>query len=170
MTKNINSNIKVSLRPLTAQDVEAVSVWAMNPEVTSFLFWESYQSKEAVHTFLADVVEKHPWFMAIVADDQVVRSLTLDKGNGIHACRAELGYVLARRCWGQGIGTQAVKEALRRGFEELGVQRIEATANIENVASQRVMEKAGMEQEALLKKYFLKDGQPRDHYLYSKVV
>lgn len=57
---------------------------------------------------------------------------------------ASLGYRLVRAAWGQGMATEGVRALIRRGFTELGLTRLVATTYEENIASRRVMEKAGM--------------------------
>jgi RimJ/RimL family protein N-acetyltransferase len=56
----------------------------------------------------------------------------------------ELGYRLRRSAWGKGYATEGSRALIRKGFAELGVRRVVAFAFEENVASTRVMEKAGM--------------------------
>jgi RimJ/RimL family protein N-acetyltransferase len=56
----------------------------------------------------------------------------------------ELGYRLRRSAWGKGYGTEGARALIRKGFTELGVRRVFASAYEENVASRRVMEKAGL--------------------------
>ena len=57
---------------------------------------------------------------------------------------AELGYRLQKSAWDQGFATEIARELVRKGFEELGAERITATALAANQASVRVMEKAGL--------------------------
>jgi RimJ/RimL family protein N-acetyltransferase len=56
----------------------------------------------------------------------------------------ELGYRLRRAAWGQGYGTEASRALIRKGFTELGVRRVVASTFADNLASRRVMEKAGL--------------------------
>jgi ribosomal-protein-alanine N-acetyltransferase len=56
----------------------------------------------------------------------------------------ELGYTIARRLWGRGLATEAVERVLRYAFEGLALPRVVGVALAGNVASQRVMLKAGM--------------------------
>jgi RimJ/RimL family protein N-acetyltransferase len=56
----------------------------------------------------------------------------------------EIGWWLARAWWGQGLATEAAREALRDGFSRLALDRIVAVAQRENRASIHVMEKLGM--------------------------
>jgi RimJ/RimL family protein N-acetyltransferase len=63
---------------------------------------------------------------------------------GGRADEVELGYRLRRAAWGQGYATEGARAVIRRGFAEFGVQRVVATTYEENLASRRVMEKAGL--------------------------
>jgi RimJ/RimL family protein N-acetyltransferase len=56
----------------------------------------------------------------------------------------ELGYRLHRAIWGQGYATEGARALIRKGLTELGVQRVIATTYQDNLASRRVMEKAGL--------------------------
>lgn len=55
-----------------------------------------------------------------------------------------LGYRLRRSIWGQGYATEGVRALIRLGFTHLGIQRVIATTYQDNLASRRVMEKAGL--------------------------
>jgi RimJ/RimL family protein N-acetyltransferase len=57
---------------------------------------------------------------------------------------AALGYRLVRAVWGQGLATEGVCPLIHKGFSELSLQRVVATTYEHNLASRRVMEKAGM--------------------------
>jgi len=57
---------------------------------------------------------------------------------------AELGYRLRKSAWGKGYATEASRALIRKGFTELGVQRVVASTYQDNLASRRVMEKAGL--------------------------
>ena len=56
----------------------------------------------------------------------------------------ELGYRLRRSAWGQGYGTEGSRALIDKAFAELGVERVVAFTMVVNVASRRVMEKAGL--------------------------
>jgi RimJ/RimL family protein N-acetyltransferase len=56
----------------------------------------------------------------------------------------ELGYRLRRSAWGNGYATEGSRALIRKGFAELGVQRVVASTYQDNLASRRVMEKAGL--------------------------
>jgi RimJ/RimL family protein N-acetyltransferase len=56
----------------------------------------------------------------------------------------ELGYRLRRAAWGQGYAAEGSRALIRKGFTELGVQRVVAETMAVHAASRRVMEKAGL--------------------------
>ncbi len=61
-----------------------------------------------------------------------------------HPDEVELGYRLGRDGWGQGYATEVSRALVRKGFTELGVQRVVASTDAAHTASRRVMEKAGL--------------------------
>lgn len=56
----------------------------------------------------------------------------------------ELGYRLRKEAWGKGYGTEGARALIHKGFTALGVRRVVASTYHDNLASRRVMEKAGM--------------------------
>jgi RimJ/RimL family protein N-acetyltransferase len=56
----------------------------------------------------------------------------------------ELGYRLRKSAWGKGYATEASRALIRKAFTELGAQRVYAETMAVNLASRRVMEKAGL--------------------------
>lgn len=76
--------------------------------------------------------------------------------------RAEIGYWLGKPFWGQGYMSEAARRVIQFGFEELDLNRIQATYFTYNLASRRVMEKAGMTYEGTLRNYVMKWGEFMD--------
>lgn len=81
--------------------------------------------------------------------------------------KAELGYWIGISYWNKGYVTEAAKAIVDFGFKELGINKIFATHFPHNPASGRIMEKIGMEQEAILKQHIKKDGEYHDLTMYS---
>ena len=78
-----------------------------------------------------------------------------------------LGYVLARRSWGNGYATEAAAALLRYGFDELGLHTISATCDPENTASAAVLRRIGMRQVGYLHRQVYVRGEWRDRLLFS---
>ena len=63
----------------------------------------------------------------------------------------EIFYGLSSEYWGQGLATESAKAMLRYGFDIIGLKRIIAVVNSNNIASKKVIEKLGMKFEKILK-------------------
>jgi RimJ/RimL family protein N-acetyltransferase len=83
--------------------------------------------------------------------------------------RAEIGYWLGAEHWNRGYMSEAARRVVAFGFEQLGLVRIQATCYPRNPASARVMQKAGMRHEGLLRGYIYKDGVQEDIAMYAMV-
>ena len=82
-------------------------------------------------------------------------------------CHAELGYWLGVAYWGQGYATEAAREMLRYGFEDLGLRRIFASHFKNNPASGRILKKLGMHYEGCQREHLRKWDQFIDLELYG---
>jgi [ribosomal protein S5]-alanine N-acetyltransferase len=82
--------------------------------------------------------------------------------------RAEIGYDLARDCWGQGLAQEAIHAVLRFGFERCALNRIEIWTSSANARSLRLAARLGFTHEATLRKRILEDdGQFHDSTLWG---
>ena len=87
--------------------------------------------------------------------------------SGDDRCRADVGYALAAEYWGHGI-TTAVKMAISGGLKEFpDVVRFQGLVELENKASQRVLDKADFLKKCVLRKYSFNKGETRDMVMYS---
>lgn len=80
---------------------------------------------------------------------------------------AELGYWIGSPYWGRGYATEAAREVVRYGFEELGLHRIYAAHFGRNPASGRVLEKLGMSYEGTRRQHHRKWGDYEDRVEYG---
>lgn len=82
------------------------------------------------------------------------------------------GYVLARRAWGRECATEVLTRLVEHALAHPAIFRTEAFCDVENKASARIMEKAGMIWEGVLHRYFLHPNvadEPRDCFMYARV-
>ena len=94
--------------------------------------------------------------------------LRLNGDTGRH--RAELGYWISKDYRGRGLTTAAVHAISLYGFRDLGLRRIEATSFAHNLASHRVLEKAGYTREGFLAAYHIKNGALIDAYMFALIA
>ncbi|KAJ9182133.1 hypothetical protein P3X46_006159 [Hevea brasiliensis] len=158
----------ISFRPLEVSDVDDFMVWASDERVTHFCSFNPYTSKEDGINYIKNTVISHPWFRAICLNNRPIGAISVTKNSGNDICRGELGYVLAGQYWGKGIATRAVKMVAKTIFSERPeLERLEALVDVQNVGSQKVLEKAGFTREGVLRRYFILKGRSRDVVMYS---
>src|SRR5678810_281476 len=86
----------------------------------------------------------------------------------IEGSKVGIGYVAARIYWGKGYVPEATRSIIAWAFQQPSIYRVYATTEVENVASQRVLEKVGMQREGVLRKYIVHPNisdVPRDSYM-----
>ncbi|KAK8919150.1 hypothetical protein KSP39_PZI021137 [Platanthera zijinensis] len=163
----------ISLRPFdtSESDIDGLVALAADAAANRFLRRGPFASRDDAVRFLHDKVLPHPWYRAIcLPDGRLVGSISLRPGiSGDGAPRsASLGYRVAPKFRCRGIATEAVRAATAAAFEEWPeLERVEAVADVENPASQRVLEKAGFAREAVLRDYMVLKGESRDVIMYS---
>jgi RimJ/RimL family protein N-acetyltransferase len=140
---------RLILRPLAADDFEAVHSWAGNPANTRYMSWGP-NSEDQTREFLAATRPGRDFAVVLRESGAVVGSCGIypDDTNDT----GELGWILHQGSWGRGLGTELGGELIRHGFEDLGLRRIQALCAAVNHGSYRVMEHNGMRREALHRK------------------
>ena len=105
---------------------------------------------------------------SIWADGQIVGSISVEwKDEGGQAI-GEIGYMILTPFWSQGIGTEAVRQICEIAFRELEMQQIVGNVFPENVASARVLEKNGFQQNGTMTGSIVKNGRLLDVKVYIK--
>lgn len=107
---------------------------------------------------------------AIEVDGEFSGQLTI--GNVTHGAlrSAWIGYWVASEKIGGGVATAALALGVDHCFGPVMLHRVEATVRPENLASRRVLAKAGFREEGLLQRYLDVDGGWRDHLLVAITV
>ncbi|MGW6690927.1 GNAT family N-acetyltransferase [Streptomyces sp. NPDC054961] len=85
-------------------------------------------------------------------------------------CSGGVGYWMDQAWTGKGLATAALEEVCRIARDEVGLHRIEAGTRVENLASQRVLAKAGFEQYGLAPRYLHVGGAWQDHRLFQLLL
>jgi RimJ/RimL family protein N-acetyltransferase len=131
-------------------------------------FPHPYTRKDAEHWI--GTANTHPSdarHLAILLGDEIVGGAGFERLGGLNTRTAEVGYWVGKPYWGRGIATQAVRLVTGIAFGELDFVRLQARVLEWNPASCRVLEKAGYELEARLRRHGFKDGQICDIWLYA---
>ncbi|WP_415952101.1 GNAT family N-acetyltransferase [Streptomyces sp. KLOTTS4A1] len=83
---------------------------------------------------------------------------------------ASLGYWVDGDHLGRGLALRAAETMLAHARDELGLHRVEASTLTDNLASQRVLAKAGFERIGFAPSYLHINGAWRDHFIFQRVL
>lgn len=137
---------RLILRKLTRDDTEKVfSNWANDPEVTKYLTWNPHRSiedtKQIMDRWMKEYEDPNTHRFGIVLKDngELIGSIdVVDYINGV----PEIGYCLSRKYWNQGLMTEACTVFMNYLFEK-GFKEICIEADVNNIGSNRVIQKCG---------------------------
>lgn len=153
--KEVLQTERLLLRPLRYRDAQDFHAYATDAQVARFVLWEAHTSLRQTRAILhSQIVQSrleglHTKAIVLRDNQRMAGTIGLVWSDPQHQC-AEVGFSLARACWGQGLMTEALQAYLSFMFTQLGYHRIQAQYDIRNPASGRVMAKAGMAEEGLL--------------------
>jgi [ribosomal protein S5]-alanine N-acetyltransferase len=159
---------RLGLRSYSADDIAELVPLINQPEVAA-------TTLRIPHPYTEDDAKG---FLTLLEDpDRLWLAITLRSdghqigGVGLTLSRqhqqAELGYWLGPQHWGQGYATEAAREMLRYGFEELCLHRIFASHFKQNSASGHILQKLGMRYEGCQREHICKWGRFVDSELYG---
>ncbi|WP_445491653.1 GNAT family N-acetyltransferase [Niallia sp. 03133] len=163
---------RLILRKLTPADLDDMYAYGSNSEVTKYVTWETHQKRSDTKGFLQFVLDRYEkkevalWGIQYKENGKLIGTIDFVWWKPNHSS-AEIGYVLSHEYWGKGIMTEAAKEVIKFGFEKMDLIRIQAKCFTENIGSARVMEKAGMTFEGIMRKDMFVKGKHHDVKVYS---
>jgi [ribosomal protein S5]-alanine N-acetyltransferase len=145
------------LREMRPADAAAVFQIFADDEVTRYYDLATLTSIEQASQLIARQAERFTqqaglrWGITQKGHDTVIGTC----GYMFHkpSFRAELGYDLAQPYWGCGIMSEALQAIIRFGFEKLAVNRFQALVMPGNVASVKLLQKLGFQEEGVLREY-----------------
>ena len=161
-------------KPVLADAPAIFETYATDPEVTRYLVFEPYDEIEELNQWLSQTIQdwnSKPGIMYLLFKKDKPQELVGSFSIRVEGSKAEVGYLLARPYWGQGMMTEVMRYWTDWALSKPDVFRLEAFFDVENPASGRVMEKAGMEFEGTLKRYSIHPNlskEPRDVHCYAK--
>ena len=148
ISRTVLKTERLTLRPWRREDLNDLYEYARVDGVGQMAGWAPHESREASQTILNRFIEGKKTF-ALEYRGKVIGSLGIEK---YHEDRfpelerlkgREIGYVLSKDYWGQGLMPEAVREAIRYLFEDVGVDFITCGHFLSNRQSARVQEKCG---------------------------
>lgn len=166
---------RLRLRHFRTADAADVYAHCRDPELTRYTSWEHHTTPATAEGFIRAQRDHYargsaaPLAIADRDTDRVLGAI------GFYALtredlRGEFGFWLGRAHWGQGLATEAAAAMVAHGLGPLGLVRVQAVCHVENLASARVLEKAGLALEGVMRRYAWKRGAPFDVRLYAAVA
>ena len=147
---------RLQIRKIMESDAETILDAVKCPEV-HFMYGNQFDSIEKVQQFIQVLYEEYDagkYRTMAIADktnDLLIGTITLEKDKTFP--RAEVSYWISNSYRNAGYATEAVTEVIAYGFNSMSLNRIQAMHFPNNLASGRVLEKAGMQYEGTLRQY-----------------
>lgn len=150
------------------------AAYMQDPEVTRYTTWRPHQHLQQAEDFIRSCISawekeiRFPYVITLTEKDEPFGMVDFH----ITGCTVGLGYVISRSQQCKGYATETTRAIIEWAFQQSCIYRVNASTDVENIASQRVMEKAGMVREGLLRKYIVHPNisdVPRDCYIYAIV-
>jgi [ribosomal protein S5]-alanine N-acetyltransferase len=162
---------RLILRPWTLEDLPAFERISNDPDVADFTASLVYPQPEGwAKTRLERQIEAqetwgHSFAVIWCETNEIIAEVSI--GLELKRKRGELGYMCARDWRGRGIVPEAVRALITWAFTNLELNRIQACHFPRNPASGRVLEKAGLQREGVLRGYMVKNGVSEDVIMYG---
>ncbi|APR78901.1 Ribosomal-protein-S5p-alanine acetyltransferase [Minicystis rosea] len=159
------------LRPLRMTDADALYAYLQNPAVTELTAYPAV-SRPMVEAMIERYLsrwaagELSKWGIALQQDDQLIGTCGFNDWSKAHGW-AELAYELAQAHWGKGLARQAVAAVLQWTYQQNHVHRVHAFVRVDNMRSERVLERSGFVREGRLRSYRVCRGEPHDFHIYG---
>jgi len=118
---------------------------------------------------VAEAVAREHQFV-IVDDGAIAGFIQLMGVASAPMASAMVGYWVDEARAGRGLASRAVAEIVEHAFGDLGLHRVEAGTAVQNVASQRVLERNRFTNVGILREHILIGGEWVDHYLWERIV
>ncbi len=163
---------RLVLRPLEAQEADAL--FDMHSDAETMRYWSApawtdpAEARQAIERAWAAIRDGTSIRFGMFETEQprLIGTCTLFNVHEVNR-RAEVGYILKRSHWGNGLMREALTALMDYAFGALGLHRIEADVDPRNRASARTLEGLGFVAEGFLRERWIVDGVPSDSAIYG---
>jgi RimJ/RimL family protein N-acetyltransferase len=165
----------IRLRRPRLSDAAAIFEYGSDPEVARYADWPVRTAIEPLVESISERIahwdsgEEFYWVLTLPEEDRAIGGISCR----VMGHSAEIGFLLNRRYWGNGFATSAARAIVQWALSVPSIWRVWATCDTENLASVRVLEKAGFSREGTLHRWAVRPNigsEPRDAFLYSLVA
>lgn len=149
---------RLRLRTMRPEDVSSIhSIWS-DPEVMKYIPVVLFRTPEEIGEFIALSLQRWEergfgiFAVTIKENDELVGYCGLQYLDGTP--EVEIYYGLSKVSWNRGIATEAARAVIKFGFEQVKLENIAGVTLPDNVASQKVLEKIGLEKREVSKRFY----------------
>jgi len=159
---------RLNMRRLTVEDTPAIYAYASDAEVARFTLWPPHKSEEFTKRFLGFFTQPIflSWAITLPESVEAIGMVFLHSLSKQHK-KAEIAFNLARAYWKKGLTTEATGSALDFAFQQLCLNRVEATCMPANLGARRVLERAGMSHEGTMRRSHVRYDGAHDMDLFA---
>lgn len=164
---------RLKLRAPDLSDAEAMfASYTQDPKVARYMVWQPHASLEATRDFVRSCAAAWqagsalPYILTSKAGGELIGMLEARPLGHV----VNIGYVLARSHWGQGLMVEALQAFTAIALDLPGIFRVEATCDVDNRPSARALEKSGFVREGRLARHTVHpnlSAEPRDCFIYA---
>ena len=166
------STARLTLRRMQVDDARAIfDGYAQDEEATRYLACYPHATIDETESYVKmslAAVSSRAYALVLNATGQVIGAFELRKTG---RSNLDCGFALARPFWEQGLMLEALAEVVEWALRQPSVQRISGAADVDNAGSIRVMEKAGLQREKVIRKWRAHPTTgvvPRDYIAFFK--
>ena len=145
---------RLILREILPEDVESIFLLDSDPEVHRYLGNNPIHTMEEAAKTIEFIRRQYAEYgigrWAVISKDtnefvgwSGLKFITEETNN--HIDYYDLGYRFIRKYWGKGYATETAKASLSYAFQSLGLSKVFAIVDVENMASEKVLKKVGFE-------------------------
>jgi len=166
---------RLILRQIKSADTEIYYKMRMDPEIMRYMDTPFPQSidevREKIHKEIESFKNKQSiyWVLELKESGEFIGGAGFWRLIKEHY-RAEIGYQLFPQYWRNGYSYEALQAIIKFGFEKMELHSIEANTNPENIASIKLLQKIGFQQEAYFKENFYFNGKFLDSAIFSLLI
>jgi [ribosomal protein S5]-alanine N-acetyltransferase len=166
---------RLTLRPLAESDAADLHAMISDPEIMQFWDVAAITDFEMTTEILAgqlfDAASGSAHYWAIERTEDQTFAGTCDISDiSHHHHRADIGFMLARPCWGMGYALEAMQSVITHARSDLNLQRLSARTHLGNTRSIALLTKLGFHLEGILRGYIERDHQRRDCPIFGLLL
>ncbi len=165
---------RLRLREPVASDAQAIfHAYTQDAQVCRFMVWRPHASEAVTRAYLDWCLamwqsgERLPYVITPHDSDVAIGAIEARP----QGTQVDIGYVLARAHWGQGLMPEAIRALADAALADPGIFRVQAACDVENLPSQRALEKAGFAREGRLERFTVHPNvspEPRPCFMYAR--